>query len=295
MARDYPRPLVLVVVMAMTTLDTDDLLDSWQTWMRAQGMAALTTTNRAALVRRLAADLEIHPSRFEREHIVNFLGREDLSPGSRQTYHSGLAAWCEYLRLEQLRADDPMLGLRAPRAPRWEPRPVEREHVALLSVTPMRARTRVMIMLAAYMGMRRAEIARARGELMDMVGGIATIHGKGQIVRRVPIHDAVAQAASAAELPQTGWWFPARGRPDEHVHPGSVGDTITYTMRRAGIPSGSAHALRHWYATTLVEEGADLRTVQALLGHSSLATTQVYVRASTALAREAVARLPVWG
>lgn len=272
----------------------DGLLTAWATWMRAQGMSPKTATHRARLVRRLATTIGTCPSRVTREQIINFLGHEHLSPGSRQTYYSGLAAWCEYLRLEGLRDDDPMLGLRAPRAPRWEPRPVERAHVAALSVLPMRARTRVMVMLAAYMGLRRAEIARTRGEHMDLVGGIATVHGKGQVVRRVPIHEQVARAASAAGMPATGWWFPTRAGRDGHVRPGSVGDTITAVMRRAGILEGSAHSLRHWYATTLVEEGADLRTVQVLMGHSSLATTQVYVRASTALAREAVARLPVW-
>ena len=71
------------------------------------------------------------------------------------------------------------------------------------------------------------------------------------------------------------------------MHGKSVSDVVGRTMRRAGV-NATPHALRHWYATTLLANGADLRTVQELLRHKSLATTQVYTKVSDERRRQAV-------
>ena len=73
----------------------------------------------------------------------------------------------------------------------------------------------------------------------------------------------------------------------------AVSTVIGKAMRRAGVP-GTAHALRHWYATALVESGADLRTVQTLMRHASLATTERYVRVDEQRRVDAVERLDPW-
>jgi site-specific recombinase XerD len=74
------------------------------------------------------------------------------------------------------------------------------------------------------------------------------------------------------------------------VHAKSVSSIIGMAMRRAGVV-GTPHSLRHWYGTTLLEDGADLRTVQELLRHKSVATTQIYTRVPDARRTAAVARL----
>lgn len=237
-------------------------------------------------MRRCARHAGVDPDQLQAGDVIGFLDRDGLSPGSRGTYWSALSAWGDWI------GRDITAGVPAPRAPSWEPHPIERGHVPVLLSAPMRARTRLAIVLMLYGGLRCIEVARIIGERMDFVGGIMTVHGKGDRWRRVPINPVVVEAANAAGVPSGGFWYPARGR-SGHVLAGSVSETVSGVMRRAAVP-GSAHSLRHWFATTLVEEGVDLRTVQLLLGHSSLATTQVYVRASSAAARAAIDVLPVY-
>lgn len=265
-------------------------LEAWTVWMRAQSMSERTVESRVGLVERVARHAGVDPTALSGLDIAEHLAQDHLSAGTRGTYHAALKAWCEYLQLVGVRTDDPMRTLRPPRAPRWEPRPVETEHLAAILAGRLHPRVRMMVLLAAYEGLRVSEVAQVSGERFDRLGGALTVTGKGGKVRRVPLHDAVLSAA--ATWPAAGPWFP--GRRGATVRPGSVSESIAAAMHRAGVPvMFTPHALRHWFATTLVEQGTDLRTVQVLLGHASLATTQVYVRASTVLAREAVARLPL--
>ncbi len=265
-------------------------LDSWSTWMAAQAMSAATVESRLGLVRRVATAAHVDPTELGPIDISEYLARPGLSAGTRSTYHAALRAWSDYLQLTGVRIDDPMRALRAPRVAKWEPRPIETVHLQALLARPLHRRTRMMVMLAAFAGLRVSEVAAVRGEAFDQGAELLHVVGKGGKPRRVPLHGELL--AAAVGWPVEGWWFPGR-RPGEHVRSGSVSDTISDAMRAAGIDRPyTPHSLRHWFGTTLVEEGADLRTVQVLLGHSSLATTQVYVRASLVLARDAVARLP---
>lgn len=265
-------------------------LEAWSTWMLGQAMSPATVEARCGLVRRVAASAGIDATALGPIDISEFLAQQGLAAGTKATYFAALRAWATWLQLVGVRVDDPMRTLRPPRVARWEPRPIETVHLHALLRRPLHRRTRMMIMLAAYAGLRVSEVAAVSGEAFDRTAELLHVVGKGGKPRRVPLHDELLDAA--AGWPTEGWWFPGR-RPGEHVRAGSVSDTISDAMRSAGIEHPyTPHSLRHWFGTTLVEQGADLRTVQVLLGHSSLATTQVYVRASLVVAREAIGRLP---
>jgi len=96
---------------------------------------------------------------------------------------------------------------------------------------------------------------------------------------------------AALTMPTRGWWFPSnRRRPGDHVRGKGVSDIIGNAMRRADA-RGTPHCLRHWTGTTLLDDGADLRTVQELLRHKSVATTQIYTKVPDARRHDAVNRL----
>ncbi len=153
----------------------------------------------------------------------------------------------------------------------------------------MHHRTRVKILLAALAGLRVHEIAKVRGEDVDIDGRVLRVTGKGGRTDNIPLHNLLV--AAAMTMPKRGWWFPANGRrPGEHLRDKSVSDIIGDAMRRADVP-GTPHSLRHWYGTNLVAAGADLRTAQTLLRHAHLQTTAIYVQVADGKRTEAIDRL----
>jgi site-specific recombinase XerD len=222
--------------------------------------------------------------------IVKWLGRHpDWSGSTAATYNSYLRAWFGWLAVMGHRTENPMLKVASPRYPDRLPRPVSDDDLVLLLSAPMHKRTRVMIMLAALAGLRVSEIARVRGEDIDMAAPRIYIFGKGGTKSWLPLHPLLVAAAQI--MPERGWWFPANSRrPGDHIHSKSVSDIIGQAMRRAGA-RGTPHALRHWNGTTLLDDGADLRTVQELLRHKQLNTTAIYTKVPDLRRHDAVNRL----
>ena len=214
---------------------------------------------------------------------------EEWGASTAATYHSYLMSWHKWLVMLDHRAENPMHKLQKPRRPERCPRPVADDDLIRLLNTRVKHRTKVMIFLHALAGLRVSEIARVRGEDVDLEANRIHVVGKGGKAAWVPLHPLLAELATT--MPTTGWWFPGnRRRPGQPIRSKSVSDIIGQAMGRAGI-QGTPHALRHWYATTLLSDGADLRTVQELMRHSSVQTTQVYTKVPDARRNEAVGRL----
>jgi len=124
---------------------------------------------------------------------------------------------------------------------------------------------------------------------LDLAAPVIYTDGKGGKRSALPLHPLLADAALT--MPRRGWWFPANSRrAGDHVHSKSVSDIIGQAMRRADV-RGTPHSLRHWFGSTLLDDGADLRTVQELLRHSQLNTTAIYTRVPDVRRHDAVGRL----
>lgn len=270
----------------MSTLET--MLNDWAGWQRAAGLSERTITERGNVVRGLAAGATHEPATLDRRDVVAYLGRRGLSPSTRATYHASAAAWFRWCVEAGYRPDDPMAGMRAPRRPRGVPQPVSAAQLGALLATVNRRRTRAMVLLMIYAGLRVHEVAKLRGEDVDVPGGTLRVVGKGGRVAVIPLHHELA--ALAARMPAHGWWFPAYTGRDEPITPAAVSTAVGRAMRRAGY-DGHAHQLRHWYGSELVAGGVDLRTVQTLLRHESLATTQVYTAVPDAARRAGITSL----
>lgn len=273
------------MILQMTT---PELLAQWATWQRAQGCAESTISARATRVRIMERHSRVPAAEVEVDQLLAYIAVVP-STSTKSTYYSHLRAWFRWLVQAGHRLDDPTQRVKAPRPPRRQPHPTPDEHLAhLLIADRMYHRTKVMILLAAVQGLRVHEIAKLRGQDVDLIGKVLTVTGKGGVTAQLPLHQLIADEAAA--MPRRGYWFPARSGREGHVHARSVTDVIRYAMRRVGVP-GSAHSLRHWYGTTLVDDGGDLRTAQTLLRHASLATTQIYTQVADRSQRAAIDRL----
>lgn len=265
-----------------------DLLSQWGLWQHAARRSPRTIGERISTISRFLAETGTDPCAATAMDVAGWLASHgEWGPSTAATYFSYLQSWHKWLVLMDHRADNPMGKLVSPRRPDRSPRPISDDELRRLVNTKMHHRTRVMILLAALAGLRVSEIAQVRGE--DISDDRIYIVGKGGKQAWVPLHPVLQEIA--ATMPARGWWFPGNcRRPGQHVLSKGVSDIIGAAMRRAAV-NGTPHALRHWYATTLLAEGADLRTVQELMRHSSVQTTQVYTRVPDERRVAAIGRL----
>lgn len=271
---------------------TNNALRTFAAYQRGKGLADTTVRNRDSILRTLETksarpllELDIHDLRA-------YVGREGVAAGTRRTERGAMVALYTFLHEEGLRADNPTVRLDPITAPKGEPRPFTREHIDAMLNSGAYRRTRAMILLGYYQGFRVSSIARVHGDDIDLLGGTIRTIGKGSKERTLPLHPMIAELAR--EMPKRGWWFPARSGRTGHVSGASVTNLITLAKKRAGIldPKLTPHSLRHAFGTDLVEEGVDIRVVQELMMHESLATTQIYTGVSAHRKKAGILTLP---
>lgn len=267
---------------------TTDPIALWAASLRAANCTPATISGWTSIVRHALRDTAAPPDALTHTDLTLWLAEYE-QPKTRASYHAALTSYHRFLARTGLRDDDPTLQLDRPRLPRAVPRPSSTDALTILLASRMTWRARSMVLVAAYQAMRCMEVAQIHGEDIDRDAGLIRVTGKGGHIRVLPLHPIVADLA--AVMPARGWWFPSpvkRGRP---VAARAVSTTVGRAMRRAGV-RGTAHSLRHWSATTMLEEGADIRQVQELLGHASLSTTAGYTFVSPERLRCAVLLLP---
>jgi integrase/recombinase XerC len=185
---------------------------------------------------------------------------------------------------------NPLAGLSAPKPHKKLPELVIREQLdELLDADwgndPTALRDRAICELLYGAGLRVSELCGLDLDDLDDSAGVISVMGKGSKERMVPLHrtafrslqswrDTGRQAFVTAESPGAAVFFNRRGK---RLTPRDVRRVL---VQRVGKGHIHPHALRHTYATHLLEGGADLRVVQELLGHESLTTTQIYTHVS---------------
>lgn len=243
------------------------------TWLTAGHASPGTIRLRRNYLRTLAKHVGgTHPFKVTPEQLATFVGTPGWSPETRKSARAAVRSFYSWaLRLEHV-TRDPSAHLPPVTIPRALPRPAPQtvlEHA--LAGCPERELT--MLMLAAYAGLRRAEIAAVHSKdlIDDRDGPSLRVHGKGGKVRIVPLYPTLAQRILAARVDRVDHYvFP--GKINGHLSADRVGVLIAQRLGKGW----SAHTLRHRFASKAYEVERDLRAVQELLGHSKPETTARY-------------------
>lgn len=252
--------------------------------LTAAGRAAGTRELRRYHLHTLADAVNAGPLSVETDQLAAWLAREDWTPNTRRSHRATLAVFFGWLQHTGHRIDNPAALLETVAGVIGKPRPCP-ESALRVAVATAPERERLMIALAAGAGLRRAEIAKVRAEDVEhAIGGyMLRVVGKGNRVRLVPISDEMAEAIGR----RGRWAFPnPNGGP---LTPAHVGKCISRLLP----PGWTAHTLRHRFASAAYSADRDIRAVQELLGHASVATTQIYTAIPDDAPRRAAAAAAV--
>jgi len=272
-------------------MNDTDLLDAFADYQRSGNRAKRTITTRTSILRSFAARQGTTLLEATVFHLRRDIGRENIAPSTRATTRATFLAFYGFIQAEELRADNPALRLPVVKVPPHRPRPYTQEQIDRLLSTGAYKRTRAMILLAAYQGLRASEVAAVHSDDLDLAAGTLKVFGKGGRTDYLPLHDTIRELAPTM---RQGWWFPARAGREGHIKGQSVSDLLTDARERAGIVDKSltGHSLRHAFGTELVRRKANIRAVQELMRHSSLQTTQRYTQVLDEDRRDALSVLP---
>lgn len=276
-------------------------LEGFIEMLRAERNAAANTveayrrdlTDFSTFLARRGAD----PSGADAEAVRAYLAKLDRAGMAPRTAARRLSAIRQFYRFlvgEGLRADDPVAAIDSPRQGRPLPKLLtEAEVDALLAAA--RAvegadglRLTALLELLYAAGLRASELAALPVAAVMRDQRVLVVRGKGGKERMIPLHDGARAAvhawlaARAAELAKrkdagSPWLFPSHGD-QGHLTRQRLGQMLKELAATAGIERRkvSPHVLRHAFATHLLDHGADLRSVQKMLGHADIATTQIY-------------------
>ncbi|GIW71963.1 MAG: tyrosine recombinase XerC [Planctomycetota bacterium] len=245
----------------------------------------------------------LRPHEVDGLAIRGFLAQLHASGASRATVARKLAAIRSFFRFLVRRgvlSCSPAALVRSPKQPRRLPRYLLEEEVGRLLEAPgpqdaFPDRDRAILELLYSTGMRVSELVGLTIEDLDLAVGLCRVRGKGERERLVPIGSVAVAALHTylvgerrrllrPERPEPAVFL---NRDGTRLSARSVRRALARYRTRSGLPAHvSPHTLRHSFATHLLDRGADLRSVQELLGHESLATTQLYTHVSTERMRE---------
>jgi site-specific recombinase XerD len=281
------------------TTDTEWFLDG----VRARGAAAATVRSYAADLAAYdawLADRDRTPATATRVDVRGYaaaLAGRGLAPASRARALSAIRSLHRRLHAAGRAAIDAAAELPGPRRPRRLPdAPRAADVKRLLDVPasdePLALRDQAILEVIYGCGLRVSEACAL--DVADVGLREVRVTGKGDKVRLVPIGECAAAAVArwlvagrpAVAGPTAGVALFV-GRRGGRIEPTAIRRILSLRLGAAGLDHVSPHALRHAYATHMLEGGGDLRAIQELLGHASLASTEIYTRVTVSHLRSA--------
>ncbi len=222
---------------------------------------------------------------------IQSLDGEGLSTATQARRLSAIKQFFAFLLAEDIRKDDPAMNVDAPRAARRLPKYLSVAEVdqllnSLTGDEPETRRLAALLHLLYATGMRVSELVSLPYPPMQEDENFLIVRGKGNKERLVPVNNSAKDAVRhyldvrelyCAEGEHSSFLFPSRGK-EGHLTRQRFGQLLKDLALKSGLmPSRvSPHVLRHAFASHLLANGADLRSLQKMLGHADISTTQIY-------------------
>jgi len=300
----------------MTPQDTEPLPPGWQAALLLldrdlRGRAAAEKTRRAYGIdveqfARWASGAGLEPQAVEHRALRRYaaaLGEAGAAPTTVGRKLAAIRALYRTLREHGHVAQNPADLVATPKRPRTLPTVLKPQEIATLldripTSTPLELRDRAMFELAYASGLRAEEIVTLDLVSIDHDAEQVRVEGKGSKTRIVPAGEAALAAvarylqrgrtALQRDVTEPALFLSKSGR---RLSTSDVRRRLRVWVRLAEVQGGvHPHALRHSFATHLLDGGADLRAIQEMLGHASVSTTQIYTRVESARLKTAYAR-----
>ena len=291
-----------------TGKDSKDIVSRYRRYLKLEKGYSVNTLDAYMrdldkLVRYLAAE-QVHVTEVKLEQLEHFAASiSDLGIGPRSLARilSGVRQFYRFLVLDGYMEDDPTELLESPKQPNHLPEVLSTAEVDLLEQAIDLSkweghRNRAIIEVLFSCGLRVSELINLRLSNLYVDEQFIRVMGKGSKERLVPI--------SPRALEELNYWFSMRNEmsikpgEEDYVFLNRRGHHLTRTMilimiKRYAVEAGikktiSPHTLRHSFATSLLEGGADLRAIQAMLGHESIGTTEIYTHIDTSTLRQEI-------
>ena len=289
-------------------MDIQGWIDAYTDHLRVERALATNTLEAYAHdLNALATHVGGHvdPSEVSTEAIASLMVsnvRRGFGARSSARQLSGLRGFFRFLVREKVIVEDPTTLVDRPKVSRRLPRVLSFDEVERLLAAPDRTTDRgclhaAMLHLMYASGLRVSELCALRLADLDLQRGVVTANGKGGKRRLVPVGEVALEHASrylesvrgrSAAPGETVLFVSPRG--GRFSREGFLKMVRRYAVEAGIVPLPSPHRLRHSFATHLLRGGADLRAVQAMLGHADLGTTEIYTHVAQDHVREAHAK-----
>lgn len=231
-----------------------------------------------------------------REWMID-LGHSNLSVNSKRRLISVLRGFYKFLMIDGHIKENPAELLDVPQKGIYLPRFLNQAEIDELFLIPDTStetglRDRAILELMYSSGLRVSEVASTQTKDIDLDAGILTTTGKGGKTRRVPVGSSavewlktyLATRQQKGETEISNLFVTSQGKP---ITRQAIFAFIKKYAEMAGLDDVSPHTLRHSFATHLVQNRADIRSVQQMLGHADISTTQIYTHMTDAHLRKA--------
>ncbi|MBT2594715.1 tyrosine-type recombinase/integrase [Arthrobacter sp. ISL-72] len=261
--------------------------------MKAADLTPKTIRERVIFIRQLARDADLYT--VTRRELIIWTAAQNWSNSTRVHRRSGLHTFFAWMQDEELRLDNPAYRLPRVATRKREPNPFSVDEINALLNGGIYRKTRVMVALHYYLGLRVSEIAAVNGDDIDWDARTLSTVGKGRKAATLPVPAALWPLF--LQMPRNGYWFPNRtanklhAAGEGHIMGNSVSGLIGDAIKRAGLKH-RPHDLRASLATEMHDAGVSSFVIQKGMRHSNMDTTTIYLRLRPEQLRHGFDQLP---